>query len=108
MNAVGSCIPTTRELDTETIAGRGASSSTGASRASNEAGDYIIPLRRARSGPTTSGPSSARCSPAAPGREPEDELTVFKSLGIGVEDLASAELVVRRARERGVGAEVPF
>ena len=43
-----------------------------------------------------------------PGREHEDELTVFESLGIAVEDLASAELVVRRARERGVGVEVPF
>ena len=43
-----------------------------------------------------------------PGRESEDELTVFKSLGIAVEDLAAAELVVRRARERGVGEEVEF
>ena len=43
-----------------------------------------------------------------PGRESEDELTVFESLGIAVEDLASAELVVRRARERGVGTEVEF
>ena len=65
--------------------------------------------RRARSGPTTSRPSSARCSPGMhPGREHEDELTVFESLGIAVEDLASAELVVRRARERGVGVEVDF
>jgi ornithine cyclodeaminase/alanine dehydrogenase-like protein (mu-crystallin family) len=43
-----------------------------------------------------------------PGREHEDELTIFESLGIAVEDLASAELIVRRARERGVGVEVPF
>jgi ornithine cyclodeaminase/alanine dehydrogenase len=43
-----------------------------------------------------------------PGREHEDELTVFESLGIAVEDLASAELVVRRAGERGVGVEVDF
>ena len=43
-----------------------------------------------------------------PGREHEDELTVFESLGIAVEDLASAELVTQRARERGVGVEVPF
>ena len=31
---------------------------------------------------------------------------MFKSLGIAIEDLASAELVVRRAREQGVGIEV--
>ena len=43
-----------------------------------------------------------------PGREHDDELTLFKSLGIAVEDLAAAELVVRRAREQGVGSEVEF
>ena len=36
------------------------------------------------------------------------ELTLFKSLGIAVEDLAAAELCVARARERGVGTEVDF
>ena len=35
-------------------------------------------------------------------------MTLFKSLGIAVEDLAAAALCVDRARERGVGVEVPF
>ena len=43
-----------------------------------------------------------------PGRTDSGELTVFKSLGLGVEDLAAAELVVRKAREQGVGTEVDF
>ena len=37
-----------------------------------------------------------------------DELTVFKSLGIAVEDLAAAEYVVRRAQETGTGTTVEF
>ena len=41
-----------------------------------------------------------------PGRTDPGELTVFKSLGLGVEDLAAAELVVRKAREQGDGTEV--
>ena len=45
---------------------------------------------------------------AHPGRTSPEELTVFKSLGLGVEDLAAAELVVRNARERGLGVEVDF
>ena len=44
----------------------------------------------------------------AVGRASDDEITLFKSLGLGVEDLAAAELVYRRARERGGGTEVPF
>ena len=43
---------------------------------------------------------------AAPGRGSDTELTVFKSLGIAVEDLAAAEHVLRRARAEGVGVEV--
>jgi len=43
---------------------------------------------------------------ASAGRENEDEVTVFKSYGIGVEDLATAELVVERAREHGMGVEL--
>ena len=43
-----------------------------------------------------------------PGRRGADELTVFKSLGLAVEDLAAAALCVERARERGLGTEVEF
>jgi ornithine cyclodeaminase len=42
------------------------------------------------------------------GRQSDDELTVFRSLGLAVEDLAAAEYVVRRADEEGVGTEVPL
>ena len=42
------------------------------------------------------------------GRASDEELTVFKSMGIAVEDLAAAQLCVARARERGVGVEVDF
>jgi ornithine cyclodeaminase/alanine dehydrogenase-like protein (mu-crystallin family) len=45
---------------------------------------------------------------AHPGRTDEEELTVFKSLGLAVEDLAAAELIVEKARERGIGTEVQF
>ena len=41
-----------------------------------------------------------------PGRTAESEITVFKSLGLAVEDLAAAGLAYRRARERGIGVEI--
>ena len=108
VNAVGSCFPTTRELDTETVAH---SSFFTDRRESclNEAGDYIIAAAEGAIGPEhIKAELGEVLAGMHPGREHEDETTIFESLGIAVEDLASAELIVRRARERGVGAEVDF
>jgi ornithine cyclodeaminase/alanine dehydrogenase-like protein (mu-crystallin family) len=44
----------------------------------------------------------------APGRRNATEVTVFKSLGLAVEDVTSADLAYRRAVERGVGRELSF
>ncbi|HXW75862.1 MAG TPA: hypothetical protein VEJ20_00465, partial [Candidatus Eremiobacteraceae bacterium] len=42
----------------------------------------------------------------APGRTSSSEVTLFKSLGMAIEDLACASLVLARARERGLGTAV--
>jgi ornithine cyclodeaminase/alanine dehydrogenase-like protein (mu-crystallin family) len=107
VNAVGAFGPG-RELDTETVA----TSSFFTDRresALNEGGDYGAAAAEGAIGPDhIKAELGEVLAGAHPGREHEDELTVFKSYGIGVEDLATAELVVRRARERGVGVEVEF
>jgi ornithine cyclodeaminase/alanine dehydrogenase-like protein (mu-crystallin family) len=41
-----------------------------------------------------------------PGRQSADEITVYKAMGHVVEDVVAAELVHRRARERGAGRVV--
>ena len=107
VNAVGAFGPG-RELDTETVA----SSSFFVDRresALNEGGDYGGAAADGAIGPEhIKAELGEVLAGLHPGRESEDELTVFKSYGIGVEDLATAELVVRRARERGVGVEAEF
>jgi ornithine cyclodeaminase len=108
VNAVGSCFPTTRELDTETVA----HSSFFTDRRESclaEAGDYVLAAAEGAVGPDhIKAELGDVLAGLHPGREHEDELTVFESLGIAVEDLASAELVVRKAREQGAGVEVDF
>jgi ornithine cyclodeaminase/alanine dehydrogenase-like protein (mu-crystallin family) len=108
VNAVGACLPHTRELDTATVADSAFFVDRRES-AENEAGDYLIPLRegaigeghiRAELGEVLAG--------THPGRTSDSELTVFESLGIAVEDLFAAEYVVRRAREAGRGQELAF
>jgi ornithine cyclodeaminase len=41
-----------------------------------------------------------------PGRATPDEITLYKSVGVAVQDLAAAALVVAAARERGAGLEI--
>ena len=40
------------------------------------------------------------------GRTSREELTLYKSVGVAVQDLAAAALVLAAARERGVGLEI--
>jgi len=42
------------------------------------------------------------------GRASEAEITLFKSNGLALEDIAAASLVYERARERGIGREVGY
>jgi ornithine cyclodeaminase/alanine dehydrogenase-like protein (mu-crystallin family) len=43
-----------------------------------------------------------------PGRVSDDELTVYKSMGSVIEDLAAADVVIRRAEALGAGRRIPF
>ena len=43
---------------------------------------------------------------AKPGRQSPDQLTVYQSCGIAVQDVATARLVATRAAEHGIGVEV--
>ena len=43
-----------------------------------------------------------------PGRTSAEEITLFKSLGLAVEDLAAAEVAVNAALARGIGTHVPW
>ena len=47
-------------------------------------------------------------SGARPGRVGDDELTVYKSMGSVVEDLAAADVVIRRAEATGAGQRIAF
>jgi ornithine cyclodeaminase/alanine dehydrogenase-like protein (mu-crystallin family) len=41
-----------------------------------------------------------------PGRQSPRDITVFKSLGLGIEDVALAARVVALARQKGVGRDI--
>jgi ornithine cyclodeaminase len=45
---------------------------------------------------------------ARPGRTSEDEITVYRSVGVAVQDATAAGIVLDAARKRGVGTDVPL
>jgi ornithine cyclodeaminase/alanine dehydrogenase-like protein (mu-crystallin family) len=107
VNAVGASSPAARELDTATVA---ASALFCDSRESlrQEAGEFQLAVAegliageahvRAELGEVLAG--------TAPGRRDAGELTVFRSLGLAIEDLAAAQSAVAAAQARGLGAEI--
>jgi ornithine cyclodeaminase len=108
INAVGSSIAVARELDGATLA---AASLFVDRREStiNESGDYLFALKegaigdghiRGEIGDILIGTASGRTSPG--------EITLFKSLGLGVEDLASAAFLYDKAKRDGRGQWIDF
>jgi len=108
VNAVGSSIPTARELDADTVAAAALFADTRESMV-NEGGDYLFAVQERGIGPEhIRAELGELLIGEGEGRRSADELTVFKSLGIAVEDLAAAELVYARARAEGAGTPVPW
>jgi len=106
VNAIGSSIPTTRELDTATMV-EGSLFVDRRESTINEAGDYLFPFREGAITPEAiRGELGEVLIGAVAGRRSEDELTVFKSLGLAVEDLAAAEHVLARAEAENAGSVV--
>jgi ornithine cyclodeaminase/alanine dehydrogenase-like protein (mu-crystallin family) len=93
INAVGSYKPHVRELPSETVARARVFVDHRAS-ALEEAGDLIIPLRAGLIAEThILAEIGAVLAGLAPGRLSDDEITLFKSVGNAVQDLAVAGLV---------------
>ena len=108
VNAVGSSVPTARELDADAVAAASLFVDRRESTV-NESGDYLRAVEEAGIGPEHIVAELGELLVGAhPGRRDDSELTLFKSLGLAVEDLAAAALCLERARERGGGSEVAF
>ncbi len=101
--AVGACRPDQREMDSALVARARVfvDSRTGAT---SEAGDIIIPMKE---GAFDASHIAAELGEVAAGRKPgrtsPREVTIFKSLGMAVEDIAAAHLAFMKASERGLG-----
>lgn len=108
LNVVGSSIRTTREVDSATMAGASLFVDRRESTI-NEGGDYLFALREGAIGPDhIKAEIGELLIGAKPGRMSPEEITLFKSLGLAVEDLASADYLHRKAQSMKKGTWVEY
>jgi ornithine cyclodeaminase/alanine dehydrogenase-like protein (mu-crystallin family) len=108
LNVVGASQPDAREVDSATMAAARLFVDRRQST-ENESGDYLVPLREGLIGPDhIRAELGELLTGARPGRSSPEEITLFKSLGLAVEDLAAAAYVYRRACDTGAGRLVEF
>lgn len=106
INAIGSHTPTTRELDDLTVQ-RSKIVVDLREAALSEAGDLLIPIEK---GILPADPIYAELGELVTGtkkgRTNEEEITLFKSVGLAVQDAAAAFKAYNLAKERGLGKTV--
>jgi len=108
INAIGTFSPKAREIDTATMVDATLFVDARES-AWNEAGDYIIPAEERAIGPQHIRAELGEVLIGShPGRTARDEITLFKSLGLAIEDLAAAAHAYHKAHEQGFGKCVEF
>jgi ornithine cyclodeaminase/alanine dehydrogenase-like protein (mu-crystallin family) len=108
INAVGSSVKHARELDTAAMV-KSRLYIDRLESTLNEAGDFLIPKEEGAVGDDhIIGEIGDILLGKLTGRESDDEITVFKSLGIAAEDIASAYFVYQQALEKGLGTSVEF
>ena len=106
VNAVGFAGPTGRELDAEAVA-RGRLFADRRESIQNEAGDFLLAKKEGAVGDDhVAGEIGEVLLGRVPGRTSPEEITIFESLGLAIEDLAAVNHVYRRAQETGKGTRV--
>jgi ornithine cyclodeaminase len=100
VNAVGACIATERELDSELVK-RSRFFGDSVKSITRDSGDFLFPLNE---GVITEehllGEIGQVLSGELPGRSSPDDITIFESIGLAAEDLASADYIACRLRTR--------
>ncbi len=106
INRVGACTATGREVDGETIE-KSKIFTDWTEAVLRDAGDILIPVNNGEIKKMPEMTEAGRViNGTAPGRESNDEITFFESVGISVEDISAANMIYEYATEAGIGTFV--
>ena len=108
INAIGSTMPKLREIDAESFARAGRIVIDCQTRQiEEESGDVIDALANGRYDRGKVVELQEVVAGRASGRDANDQITLFKSVGTAVQDVAAGYAVYQEARRLGIGSEVP-
>jgi ornithine cyclodeaminase len=105
LNGIGSFTTEMQEIDVAGVA-RSRVFVDSLESAGAEAGDLVIAARQGETRPEDWTEIGRVFEGAAPGRQDETEITLFKSVGVAVQDIAAGALALERARARGLGSTI--
>jgi ornithine cyclodeaminase/alanine dehydrogenase-like protein (mu-crystallin family) len=108
INGLGSHSPTTREIDTKTVQNSKVVCDL-VEALKPEAGDFIIPVEAGEwSWDQVHGSLGDVITGKITARENEDEITLFKSVGLAIQDMSTALHVYHKAVEMDAGTDFDF
>lgn len=107
INAIGAYTPQTAEVPEETVArARVFVDSLSACKA--EAGEIVQPLAKGLIHEEEIGELGKLINGQAQGRTSDEQVTLFKSVGVAVQDAFAGQLALTNARKLGIGTEVAW
>lgn len=108
INGIGSHAPAMRELDSKTI-GKSKVVCDLVDACKAEAGDFMIPVTAGEwSWDRVHGSLGDVVAGKIPGRENDQEITLFKSVGLAIQDISVAFHVYTKAMELNAGSDFKF
>ncbi len=108
VNAVGSSVPSARELDAAAVS-KSRLFVDRREAALAEAGDFLLAKKEGAVGDDhIAADLGELVVGAVPGRRSASEITLFKSVGLAIEDLAAAQHIYNKARGAGIGKFLEF
>ena len=104
--SAGAYEPTTREVDTETVTRATCRIIDSRKDCLDHAGDFMIPVKEGAITRESIAEIAEVVSGKHPGRQSDDEITYYKSIGVPIQDLVTARHIERLAIAAGKGTEL--
>jgi len=109
INGVGSYTPFMQEIDEYSICNASSIFVDSLEAVLAEAGDLLIPIKKGLMGSEKiSGELGEVLSGKLKGRTSGDEIIIFKTVGIAIQDIITADAIYKKANSLGIGLEIKF